>query len=80
MDAGPSRQSYTVEYVNLNKHRQNQSSTVIIRYPYSVNIAKFLVSGGDNTCKVQNPTFQGEKLKPVLNWLCLAMTLLEALF
>jgi hypothetical protein len=37
-------------------------------------------SGGDNTGKVQSLTFQGENPRSGLNWLCLAMSLLEALF
>jgi hypothetical protein len=37
-------------------------------------------SGGDSTGKVQSPTLQGENPRPGLNWLCLAITLLKALF
>jgi hypothetical protein len=37
-------------------------------------------SGGDSTWKVQGPTLQGEDLRSGLNWLCLVMTLLKALF
>jgi hypothetical protein len=37
-------------------------------------------SGGDSTSEVQGPTLQGENLRSDLNWLCLAMTLLKALF
>ena len=33
---------------------------------------------GDNTCEVQGLTF--ENLRSSLNWLCLAMALLKALF
>jgi hypothetical protein len=35
-------------------------------------------SGGDNTGEVQSPTFQGENPRSGLNWLCLAMSLVEA--
>jgi hypothetical protein len=37
-------------------------------------------SGGDSTGEVQSPTLQDENLRSGLNWLCLAMTLLKALF
>jgi hypothetical protein len=37
-------------------------------------------SGGDNTGEVQSPTFQGENPRSSLNWLCVAMALVEALF
>jgi hypothetical protein len=37
-------------------------------------------SGGNSTSKVQGPTLQGENLRSDLNWLCLAMILLKALF
>ena len=39
-----------------------------------------MVSGVDNTAEVQGLTFQGENPMSCLNWLCLAMTLLEILF
>jgi hypothetical protein len=37
-------------------------------------------SGGDSTGEVQSLTLQGENPKSGLNWLCLAMSLLKALF
>jgi hypothetical protein len=37
-------------------------------------------SGGGNTGEVQSLTFQDEILRPGLNWLYLAMSLLKALF
>ena len=37
-------------------------------------------SGGGSTCEVQSPSIQDENLRSGLNWLCLAMTLLKALF
>jgi hypothetical protein len=37
-------------------------------------------SWGDNIGEVQSPTFQGENPRSDLNWLCLAMALLKALF
>lgn len=37
-------------------------------------------SGGDNKGEIQSLTFQGENPRSGLNWLCLAMALLEALF
>jgi hypothetical protein len=36
--------------------------------------------GGDITGEVQSPTLHGENSRSSLNWLCLAMTLLKALF
>ena len=36
--------------------------------------------GGGNIGEVQSLTFQGEHSMSVLNWLCLTMTFLEALF
>jgi hypothetical protein len=37
-------------------------------------------SGGGNTGEVQSRTFQGENPRSSLNWLCVAMILLDALF
>jgi hypothetical protein len=37
-------------------------------------------SGGDNTSEIQSLTSQGENLRSGLNWLCLTMSLLKALF
>jgi hypothetical protein len=37
-------------------------------------------SGGDNIGEVQSPTSEGENIRSGLNWLCLAMVLLKALF
>jgi hypothetical protein len=37
-------------------------------------------SGGGNTSEIQSLTFQGENPRFGLNWLCLAMALLKALF
>jgi hypothetical protein len=37
-------------------------------------------NGGDNTGEVQSLIFQNENLRSDLNWLCLAMFLLKALF
>jgi hypothetical protein len=37
-------------------------------------------SGGGIIGEVQSLTFQGENPRSGLNWLCLAMTLLKALF
>jgi hypothetical protein len=39
-----------------------------------------MVSGGDRTGEVQGPTLQGENPRSGLNWLCLAIVLLKALF
>jgi hypothetical protein len=39
-----------------------------------------MVSGGDSTGEVQGPTLHGENLRSGLNWLCLAIALLKALF
>jgi hypothetical protein len=41
-------------------------------------VASFNWSG--LSCEVQSPTFEGENPRFGLNWLCLAMTLVEALF
>jgi hypothetical protein len=38
------------------------------------------VSGGDYTREVQKLTSQGENPRSGLNWLCLAVSLLKALF
>jgi hypothetical protein len=37
-------------------------------------------SGGDSTGEVHSLTLQGENPRSSLHWLCLAMTLLNALF
>jgi hypothetical protein len=37
-------------------------------------------SGGGNTSEIQSFIFQGENPRSALNWLCLAMTFLKALF
>jgi hypothetical protein len=37
-------------------------------------------SGGDNTSEVQSLSFQGENPRSNINWLCLAIALLKALF
>jgi hypothetical protein len=37
-------------------------------------------SGGDSIGEVQSFIFQGENPRSGLNWLCLAMSLLKALF
>ena len=42
--------------------------------------AAAMASGGDSTGEVQSPNYKGENLRSGLNWLCLAMTLLKALF
>ena len=39
-----------------------------------------LASGGDITGEVQSLALQGENPRSGINWLCLAMTLLKALF
>jgi hypothetical protein len=39
-----------------------------------------LFCGGDCTGEVQSSIFQGENPRSSLNWLCLAMFLLKALF
>jgi hypothetical protein len=39
-----------------------------------------MVSGGDSIGEVQGPTLQGENPRSGLNWLCLAIALLKALF
>jgi hypothetical protein len=39
-----------------------------------------MASGGDGTGEVQGPTLQGENPRSGLNWLCLAIALLRALF
>jgi hypothetical protein len=39
-----------------------------------------MVSGADSTGEVQGPTLQGENSRSGLNWLCLAIALLKALF
>jgi hypothetical protein len=36
--------------------------------------------GGGSIGEVHSPTFQGENPMSDLNWLCMTMTLLEALF
>jgi hypothetical protein len=43
-------------------------------------LEQWYVSGGDCTGEVQSLIFQGENLRPGLNWLCLAMALLKTLF
>uniref|UniRef100_A0A8R7TJU1 Uncharacterized protein n=1 Tax=Triticum urartu TaxID=4572 RepID=A0A8R7TJU1_TRIUA len=43
-------------------------------------LEQWYASGGDCTGEVQSPTSQGENVRSSLNWLCLAMTLLKALF
>jgi hypothetical protein len=37
-------------------------------------------SGGESICEVQSLAFQGENPRSGLNWLCLVMSLLKALF
>jgi hypothetical protein len=39
-----------------------------------------MASGGDSTGEVQGPTLQGENPRSSLNWSCLAIALLRALF
>jgi hypothetical protein len=43
-------------------------------------VAAASASGGDSTGGVQSSTLQGENPRSGLKWLCLAMTLLKALF
>ena len=43
-------------------------------------LAAATVSGGDITGEVQSLTLQDENPRYVIRWLCLAMTLLKALF
>jgi hypothetical protein len=46
----------------------------------SLLIAAALASGGDSIGEVQSSTLQDENSRSGLNWLCLTMTLLKALF
>jgi hypothetical protein len=43
-------------------------------------IAAVSANGGDNTGEDQSPTLQGENSRSGLSWLCMAMSLLKALF
>jgi hypothetical protein len=46
----------------------------------SLLVAVALASGGDSIGEVQSLTLQDENPRSGLNWLCLTMTLLKALF